>query len=199
MILYGDARSGNCYKCQLISALIGIEYQWQDIDIMMGDTQKPDFMSKNPLGKIPILELDDGKILSESNAIINYLAQGTSLYPADPWQQALIQQWQFFEQYSHEPYIAVARFIQLYQGMPDERLEEYQRIVPRGYQALDHLENALYNALFLCGDTITTADVSLFAYTHVAHEGGFDLSRYPNILQWIKRIKATPSFIPMHV
>lgn len=197
MKIYGDKRSGNCYKLQLVCALTNTPYQWQDIDILQGQTRTDEFLTKNPWGKIPLLELDDGRKLSESNAIVNFIAQGSELLPDDPWMLAQVQQWQFFEQYSHEPCIAVCRFIQLYLGMSAHRLQEYDEKFQAGLRALAYLEQQLQQHNFLVDNRLTTADISLFAYTHVAHEGGFDLQHYPAILAWIHRIQEQPGFVAM--
>lgn len=197
MKIYGDRQSGNCYKVQLTCALLNIDHIWVDVDILAGGTQTAAFLGMNPNGKIPLLEFEQGEQLAESNAIINYLAQGTELYPGDALQQARIQQWQFFEQYSHEPYIAVARFINKYLGLPDERREEYLAKQEGGHKALRVMENQLSNTLFLTDNQCTTADLSLYAYTQVAHEGGFDLNTYPSIQAWLCRITQLPGFIAM--
>lgn len=197
MKIYGDWQSGNCYKIALVCELLALPYQWVNVDILAGDTKSPSFLAMNPTGKIPLLALDDGRFLSESNAILNYLAAGSALYPSDVFSQAKIQQWQFFEQYSHEPYIAVARFIAKYLNMPDERREEFASKQLGGHQALAVMEQALADSPFLLGEQFTTADISLFAYTHVAEEGGFDLSLYPNIGAWLARIQAQPKFKSM--
>jgi glutathione S-transferase len=194
MKVYGDAQSGNCYKIQLVMALLDLPYEWIDVNILAGDTHTAAFLQKNPNGKIPTLELDDGRCLSESNDIINYLAKDSSLIPQDPFEAAKVQQWQFFEQYSHEPYIAVARFIEKYLGLPDERKAEYEAKKEGGYKALKVMEQQLESTDFLVGNSITTADIALFAYTHVAHEGGFDLSDYPAVTAWIDRIQSLPNF-----
>ncbi|MDN3640566.1 glutathione S-transferase family protein [Simiduia curdlanivorans] len=197
MKLYGDARSGNCYKIQLILALLDRPYTWVPVDIMKGETQTADFLAKNPTGKIPLLELDDGRYLSESNAIINYLAAGSAYLPSDTFALAKLQQWQFFEQYSHEPYIAVARFINKYLGLPEDRKADYVAKQAGGHKALAIMETQLQKTAFLAADHCTTADIALFGYTPVAHEGGFDLDKYPAIQQWIMRVQALPGFIPM--
>ncbi|WP_448212459.1 glutathione S-transferase family protein [Colwellia sp. MEBiC06753] len=195
--IYGDRLSGNCYKVQLVVELLTLPYQWMPVDILAGETQTPAFLAKSPNGKIPLLEIENGEILTESNAIINYLANGSSYYPSDVFVQAKIQQWQFFEQYSHEPYIAVARFINKYLGLPKERLAEYQAKQAGGHKALQVMEKQLGQTPFLTGEQPTTADISLFAYTQVADEGGFDLSQYPAINAWLDRIKSLPHFIAM--
>lgn len=196
MKIYGDSQSGNCYKVKLVCHLLGLEYDWVEVDILAGETRSAEFLARNPNGKIPLLDLDDG-FLSESNAIINYLAAGSELYPDDPLVQARIQQWQFFEQYSHEPYIAVARFINKYLGLPEERVEEYAAKQEGGHKALKVMELQLRESPFLVGEDISTADISLFAYTHVAHEGGFDLADYPAVKRWLGDVSAADGFVAM--
>jgi glutathione S-transferase len=154
-------------------------------------------LKKNPTGKIPLLELDDGRFLSESNAILNYLASGSSLLPKDRFENAKVQQWQFFEQYSHEPFIAVARFIAKYLGLPDNRKAEYQSKQEGGDKALRIMEKQLKITPYLVGSTLTTADISLYGYTHVAEEGGFNLLEYPAIQMWINRVQAHPNYTAM--
>ena len=141
--VYGDYNSGNCYKIKLMLHLLGLEYQWHAVDILKGETETPQFLAKNPNGKVPVLELEDGTCLWESNAILNYLADGSEFLPTEPRLRTQVLQWQFFEQYSHEPYIAVARFIQFYLGLPQARLEEYRALQKRGYKALDVMEQHL--------------------------------------------------------
>ena len=198
MILYGDSQSGNCYKIKLLFSLLNIEHKWVHIDILNNETHTKEFLQKNPNGKIPLLELSDGRYLSESNAILNYLAEGSELYPQDSYQQALIQQWQFFEQYSHEPYIAVARFINKYLGMPEERKAEFYDKQNDGHKALTIMEQQLLNTPFLAGEEMTTADVSLYGYTHVADEGGFDLKAYPAIRSWLQRMEEAPGYVSIN-
>lgn len=197
MNLYGDSRSGNCYKIKLLAALLDIRLVWIGIDILAGDTHNDDFLGRNPNGKIPLLELDDGQFLAESNAILNYLAEGTDWLPNDRLARAQVLQWQFFEQYSHEPYIAVARFISLYLGLPEDRRAEYESRKAGGYRALDVMERQLSQSHWLVGDSPTIADISLYAYTHVAHEGGFDLENYPTIRAWLARIASLPGYVPI--
>lgn len=197
MRIYGDLLSGNCYKIKLLTSLLSIEHEWIDVDIINGETKTQAFIDKNPNGKIPLLELDDGRVLSESNAILNYLAVGSELVSEDPFKQAKILQWQFFEQYSHEPYIAVARFINKYLGLPEDRLDEYNAKQQGGHKALKVMETQLGKTEFLTGAHLTIADISLYGYTHVADEGGFDLSGYPNIQAWLSRIKSQPNYIGM--
>jgi glutathione S-transferase len=195
--IYGDIQSGNCYKIKLLSSLLGIQYEWIEVDVLANETQSDSFLKKNPNGKIPLLELEDGRFISESNAILNYLASGTSLDGIDPYENAKIQQWQFFEQYSHEPYIAVARFIAKYLGLPDARKAEYEAKQEGGNKALTIMEQQLTNNSYLVGNRLTAADISLYGYTHVAHEGGFDLNHYPVIQQWIDRIQSLPNYVAM--
>lgn len=197
MIIYGDSRSGNCYKLQLLCALLGIDYQWQAVDIMAGETRTNSFLALNPNGKVPTLLLDDGRTLAESNAILLYLATGSALIPDDAYAQAKMLQWLFFEQYSHEPYIAVARFIKLYQGMPEARQAEYETRLPGGYRALTVMEQTLTATDYLVSNQLSLADIALYAYTHVAHEGGFLLDEFPAINAWIKRIAALEHYQPM--
>ncbi len=188
--LYGDALSGNCYKVQLLMALLDMEYHWVAVDILAGDTQTSTFKQLNVNQKIPVLALNDQQTLAESNAILNYLAEGSIYLPDNPLDRAKVLQWQFFEQYSHEPFIAVARYINKYLGLPDDKKEEYQSKQVGGYKALAVMDEALSHSPFLVGKTLTIADISLYAYTHVAHEGGFDLSAYSHINEWMQRIES---------
>ena len=197
MKVYGDKQSGNCYKVQLLCELLGLTYEWIDVDILAGDTKAVAFLAKNPNGKIPLLMLDDGRYVSESNAILNFLAHGTEWLPSDPYELAKVQQWQFFEQYSHEPYIAVARFINKYLGLPDDKKAEYEAKQEGGIKALKVMESQLSKTPFLAGEKPTTADIALFAYTHVANEGGFDLSPYVALNAWLERMRALPGFVAM--
>lgn len=197
MKIYGDRQSGNCYKIQLVCGLLNLDHEWVDIDILAGETQTEEFLSLNPNGKLPCLVLDDGRCLSESNAIVNFLAADSHLLPQQPYELGLVQQWQFFEQYSHEPYIAVARFINKYLGLPDNKKDEYYAKQLGGYKALDVMENQLAQTYFLTGDRVTVADICLFAYTHVAEEGGFELSKYIAINLWVKRMEALTGFSVM--
>ena len=195
--VYGDYRAGNGYKVKLMLHLLGREYQWLPIDILKGETQTAEFLAKNPNGKIPVMELEDGTFLWESNAILNFLADGSEFIPNEPRLRTQMLQWQFFEQYSHEPYVAVARFIQLYQGMPEARREEYEVCHVRGHKAFRVMEQQLQRTPYLVGEQYTLADIALYAYTHVAHEGGFDLSGYPAINAWLERIASHPRHVTM--
>lgn len=197
MKIYADIQSGNCYKVKLLTSLLDIEHDWINIDIIANETLSTSFLKKNPNGKTPLLELEDGRFISESNAILNYLASGSSLLPSDRFENAKIQQWQFFEQYSHEPFIAVARFIALYLGLPDNRKADYESKQEGGHKALNVMEKQLQLTPYLVGNKLTTADISLYGYTHVAHEGGFELIQYPAIQRWLKRIQANPKYVAM--
>lgn len=195
--VYGDYRSGNCYKVKLMLHLLGKEYQWIAIDILKGETQSEAFLAKNPNGKIPVLELEDGTCLWESNAILNFLADGSEFLPSEPRLRTQVLQWQFFEQYSHEPYVAVARFIQLYLGMPEERSEEHARCLKLGYKALKVMEKQLERTPYLVGEQYSIADIALYAYTHVANEGGFSLEAFPAVRAWLDRIASHPRHVTM--
>ncbi|PSV34632.1 glutathione S-transferase [Photobacterium sp. GB-27] len=188
MVVYGDLQSGNCLKVKLILSLLGIEHQWQHINILENETHTPEFLALNPNGKIPVVVLDDGRVLYESNAILSYFAEGSEYLPQDNFLKAKVYQWLFFEQYSHEPYIAVARYIQVYLGMPADRVEQYEALHAKGYKALDVMELQLSKSHCLVGDSVTIADLALYAYTHVATDGGYDLRDYPHIKRWLKAV-----------
>jgi glutathione S-transferase len=197
MRVYGDLASGNCYKIKLLASHLALPYEWVHVDILAGATHTREFLTRNANGKIPVVELDDGRTLAESNAILNYLAAGTPYLPDDRYQRAKVLEWQFFEQYSHEPYIATARFIAKYLGLPDDRRAEYEAKQTGGHRALAVMEHHLARHRYLVGETLTIADVSLYAYTHVAHEGGFDLGGYPAVRSWCARIAAHPRHVTM--
>jgi glutathione S-transferase len=197
MKIYADIQSGNCYKIKLLTSFLAIEHEWINIDILAKETLTESFLKKNPNGKIPLLELNDGRFISESNAILHYLASGSALLPKDKFENAKILQWQFFEQYSHEPFIAVARFIAKYLGLPEDRKADYKSKQEGGHKALKVMEKQLQLTPYFVGDKLTIADISLYGYTHVAHEGGFDLKEYPAIQQWLNKIEATPNYIAM--
>ena len=197
MKIYGDIISGNCYKIALLASILDIDHQWVHTDIMAGETRTREFLAMNPNGKIPLLALDDGEYLWESNAILNYLASDTNLLPDDRFLLAQVFQWQFFEQYSHEPCIAVARFIKKFLGLPEERKLEFERKQTEGMRALAIMEAHLDENSYFVGDGISVADISLYAYTHVAHEGGFDLSGFPAIRAWLQRIASEPKYVGM--
>jgi glutathione S-transferase len=187
MKLFGDSKSGNCLKVKWVCDRLGLAYAWIETDIMAGESRTPDFLALNPAGQVPLAILDDGRPLAQSNAIILHLAEGSDLIPADAYDRARMLEWLFWEQYSHEPYVAVARFQVKYLGKPAAELEE--RIVARGQAALQRLEDGLASGPFLVGQRPTLADVALVAYTRVAHEGGFDLAAYPRVQAWVGRVE----------
>ncbi|MDO6461593.1 glutathione S-transferase family protein [Granulosicoccaceae sp. 1_MG-2023] len=197
MRVYGDIASGNCYKIKLLLSLLGQDHEWQHVDILAGESETPEFLAMNPNGKIPVLVLDDGETLSESNAILHYLAEGTEFLPDGRLQRARVLQWQFFEQYSHEPYIAVARFIHKYLGLPDDKRADYEARQAGGYKALRVMENQLEITPYLAGRHYTIADISLYAYTHVAREGGFDLTPFPAVCSWLGKVRSHPAHVTM--
>jgi glutathione S-transferase len=195
--VFGDMLSGNCYKIKLLMQFLDIEHEWVHVDILIGATHTDEFKAMNPNARIPVIELGNGNYLWESNAILNYLAEGTNYLPSEKYERAKVLQWQFFEQYSHEPYIATARYINKYLGSPKEREAEYHSKQMGGHQALAIMDRHLSQNKFFLGTSPTIADISLYAYTHVAHEGGFDLSEYINIQRWFNDFESIPSYIKM--
>lgn len=185
MQIYGDLKSGNCLKVKWTADLLGLRYTWRSIDIMKGESRTADYLAKFPQGQVPAVEFDDGRTLAQSNAIIRNLARGSRLLPDDAFTQAKIDEWLFWEQYSHEPYVATCRFHMLYLGKPKETRDPAK--VERGEEALDHLERMLAGRSFLVGDALTIADIALYAYTNVAHEGGFDLAPRSQVRAWLAR------------
>ncbi|MFZ5732257.1 MAG: glutathione S-transferase family protein [Pseudomonadota bacterium] len=183
MRIYGDLNSGNCLKVKWTCDLLKRSYTWIDTDITKGQSRTPEFLKLNPAGQVPLVVLDDGRPLAQSNAIIRYLAKGTPLIPADGYAEAKMDEWLFWEQYSHEPYIAVCRFVMVYLKKPPEDRDPEK--VRRGYIALKQMEDQLARTPFLVGNELTLADISLLAYTRVAHEGGFVLSDHPSLRRWI--------------
>jgi glutathione S-transferase len=186
--IFGDPRSGNCLKVKWTAQALDIPYEWLDVDVMTGATRTPEFLAINPAGQVPTVVLEDGRPLAQSNAIILHLAEGSSLIPADPYDRARMYEWLFWEQYSHEPYVAVVRFQMAFLGKSRADIEP--RLVERGEAALQRIEDGLAASPFLVGDALTLADVALVAYTRVAHEGGFDLARYPAVQAWVARVEA---------
>ncbi|MGL5031161.1 MAG: glutathione S-transferase family protein [Aeromonas sp.] len=197
MRLYGDLQSGNCYKPWLLARWLDLPLEWVAVDIQKGDHPTPSFLALNPNGKIPLLEIGQGDLLAESNAILFYLAQGSDLWPRDPRQQADVLKWMFFEQYSHEPYIAQARFIVRYLGRPESQEARLDGLKAGGQHALAVMEQQLKQHLYLCGDAPTIADLALYAYTHVAEEGIISLQGWPAIRGWIARIEAHPRHLTL--
>lgn len=194
---YGDSISGNCYKLQLVCSELGADYVWHEMDILAGDTRTPRFLALNPNGKVPVLVLADGRVLPESNAILSYLADGSALAGADRYAKANILQWLFFEQYSHEPFIATSRFIVKYLKNPPDRQTDLAAKRPGGYGALTVMEQQLQTQDFIANNEYSIADIALYAYTHVAHEGGFELDDYPYIREWLQRVEDRPRYVPM--
>lgn len=195
--VYGMSDSGNCYKVRLALEQLALPYRWVEVDSTKGETRTARFLAKNPNGKVPTLELADGTCLPESNAILNYLAHGTPLLPEGRLERAQVLQWMFFEQYSHEPYVAVARSILRYLPPDSPRRAELPRLHERGSQALGVMEKQLAAGPFLATGRYTIADIALYAYTHCAGDGGFDLGRYPALRAWLSRVAALPRFVPM--
>ena len=194
VVLYDSAVSGNCYKVRLLFALLGVEYERRELSVVDKSNREEELGALNPGLRVPTVVLDDGRPLGESGAILWFLADGTQYLPSDDYERAKALQWMFFEQYSHEPYIAVARHWVLHDMAPsDEALAERRR---GGYVALDALERGLSGGDFLA-DGFSIADIALYAYTHVAHEAGFDLSGYANIPAWIERVAAQPGYVPI--
>lgn len=196
--VYGDIQSGNCYKIKLLLQFLGIEHEWAHVSVLAQETHTSEFKRMNPNARIPVMDLGGGEYLWESNAILNFLADGTEWLPEEPLQRSRVLQWQFFEQYSHEPYIATARYINKYLGLPKEREAEYHGKQAGGHKALAVMEQQLQRSKFLVGDLPTIADISLFAYTQVAHEGGFDLAKYTAVLAWLDRIRTLPRYLDMN-
>ncbi len=187
MKIYGDSISGNCLKVKWVADLMGVSYDWIETDIMQGESRTAAYLAMNPAGQVPACVLDDGRALAQSNAIILHLAEGSALIPADTYDRAKMFEWMFWEQYSHEPYVAVARFQVKYQGKPVADLEP--RLVERGKGALQRLEDGLADGPFLVGGSVTLADVALVAYTRMAEDGGFRLADYPRVQAWIGRVE----------
>jgi glutathione S-transferase len=195
--VYGMSDSGNCYKVRLALEQLGLPYRWVEVDSSKGETRTPAFLAMNPNGKVPTLGLEGGGYLPESNAILHYLAEGTPLLPDDRLGRARALQWMFFEQYSHEPYIAVARFILRYLPPDTPRRAELPRLQERGRQALAVMEQHLGTQPFFAGPAYSVADIALFAYTHCAADGGFDLAAYPAVHAWIDRVRGQPRFVAL--
>ncbi len=197
MLLYNSAVSGNCYKVRLVCAQLGIPYERVEVDVVDRSNRQELLGDLNPALRVPTAVLDDGRPLAESSAIIWYLADGTRLVPDDPYERAQVLQWMFYEQYLLEPTIAVVRFWVAFSGRADEFADQIPAKMQGGYGALDGLERGLAGRDFLVGGRYTLADVALYAYTHVAHEGGFDVSGYPAINGWMERVASQPGYVPI--
>jgi glutathione S-transferase len=197
MLLYDSPMSGNCFKVRLLLAHLGIPFERRTVDVT-DRSNRPELLSGlNPALRVPTLVLDDGRALAESGAILWYFGEGTRFVPADRYERAQVLQWMFFEQYDHEPAIAVVRFWLAYSGRPDDFCERVPERTAAGYCALDALEEGLAGRDWLVGDSMSVADIALYAYTHVAGEGGFDLLRYPGIRAWLDRVAAVPGHVPI--
>jgi glutathione S-transferase len=188
MKIYGDSNSGNCMKVKWVCDRLALPYSWIEIDTLKQETRTAEFLRLNSAGQVPTVQFDDGRTLAQSNAIIRYLARGSDLIPKDEFASAKMDEWLFWEQYSHEPYVAVCRFQMLYLGKPASELDPDK--VKRGYAALARMEDRLATTRFLVGDSLSLADVSLLAYTRLAREGGFDLDNYPAVRRWIAACEA---------
>jgi glutathione S-transferase len=188
----GMAESGNCHKVRVTLDVLGLPYQWTEVDIMRGASRTPEFLAKNPNGKVPVLEVEPGTYIPESNAIICYLADGTHLLPSERLAKARVMQWLFFEQYSHEPYIAVARFLRKLHPDPESQRAVADSKMDGGYRALAVMEEHLSRAPFFVGERFTIADIALYAYTHAAGDGGFNLTRFPAVGAWLDRVASQP-------
>ena len=195
MKVYGDSNSGNCLKVKFVCDRLALPYEWIEVDTRSGGSRTAEFLKLNPWGQVPVVELDDGRTLAQSNAIIRWLARGSDLIPQDAYLAAKMDEWLFWEQYSHEPYVAVCRFHMVYLGKPAGALDE--NLVRRGTAALDHLERHLAQSRFMVGDAFTLADVALVAYTRLAHEGGFDMARYGAIRRWIGETETNLGLAPI--
>jgi glutathione S-transferase len=193
MRIYGDSISGNCLKVKWTAERLHLPFDWIEVDILKGESRTPEFLAQNPAGQVPMVILSDGRALSQSNAILLHLAEGSPLIPADPFERAKMWEWMFWEQYSHEPYVAVVRFQMAYLGKSREEVEA--RLVERAEQALARLETQLQQTPYLVGERLTLADIALVAYTRVAHEGGFDLSQYPAVKGWVGRMETALGII----
>jgi len=197
MILYNSPVSGNCYKVRLLLAHLGLEVELRDVSVVDRSNRKEVLGDLNPARRVPTLTLDDGRPLAESNAILWYFGEGTRFVPADRYDRARVLQWMFFEQYEHEPAIAVARFLKTYSGRPDLYEAQRESLTKRGERALEALDQGLAGREWLASDGMTTADIALYAYTHAAGEGGFSLEAYPSIRDWLGRVAAQPRHVPI--
>ena len=195
--LYDYLDSGNGYKIRLLCALLNEPYRWVEVDILAGATRRAEFLAKNPNGRIPTLEIDDGTFIAESNAILWYLAEGSAFVPAERLQRAQVLQWMFFEQYSHEPYVATPRFIMRHFPADSPRRAELPKRLEQGRAALAVMDAHLKDAHFFVGGRYTIADIALYAYTHVAPEGGLDLAPYKHVRAWIERVAAQTRHVPL--
>lgn len=195
--LYGTAISGNCWKPAFMLRQRGLPFRLEEVDILAGASRTPRFLELNPNGRVPLLRLPDGRLLAESNAMLLHLGEGSRWLPGDAYARAKVYEWLFFEQYTHEPSIATVRFWVAYLGKGEEWRQKIAETMSRGYAALGVMERQLARTPFLAGAGPTLADIALFAYTHVAHEGGYRLDGYPAVRAWLERFAAQPEFVPM--
>ena len=195
--LYDYLASGNGYKVRLLLRLLDLPFERVEVDILRGESRTPEFLAKNPEGRIPVLRLDDGTYLIESNAIVSYLAEGTPYLPTERLARAQVLQWMFWEQYSHEPNIATVRHWVQHLGVPEEKRALFEQKRTLGVRALNVMEGHLEGRAFFVGDRFSVADIALYAYTHVAPEGGFDLGPYPRVRAWLDRVRDRPRFTPI--
>jgi glutathione S-transferase len=195
LTLYDYLDSGNGYKIRLLCALLNEPYRWVEVDIMAGATRRPEFLAKNPNGRIPTLQLEDGTCIAESNAILWYLGEGSSFIPAGRVQRAQVLQWMFFEQYSHEPYVATPRYIVKHLPADSPRRAEVPMRLALGRAALAVMDAHLQKNRYFVGERCSIADIALYAYTHVADEGGLDLAPYPHLRDWLGRVAQTPGYV----
>ncbi|MGO1161765.1 glutathione S-transferase family protein [Brucella sp. C7-11G] len=198
LTIYSQPDSGNCYKPRLLLAKLGKPFKHIAVSALDGSTRTPEYLAKNPNGKVPLLELEDGRFIAESNALLLHLAEGTAYLPKDAYERALVYQWLFFEQYSHEPYIAVRRALMIYPARAcDATPERLASTFVGGEKALSVMETQLKKTSFLAGDTISIADIALYAYTHEAHRGGFIMDQYPAVQTWLARVATDKGHVPM--
>ena len=197
LTVYGMSVSGNCHKVRMLLEQLGTRYHWVEVDSAHDQTHTPDFLAMNPNAKVPLVQRDDGRLLPESNAILFWLAEGTPYLPTDGWERAQTLRWMFFKQYSHEPYVAVARFIRGWVAADSPRHAELPQLRERAAQALAVMEQHLAGASWFSGRQYGIADIALFAYTHVAGDGGISLQAFPLISAWLHRVRAQPGFVPM--
>jgi glutathione S-transferase len=194
--LYDYFESGNAYKVRLLLSQLGVPFERVHLDILRGETRSPEFRARNPNHRVPLVEWPDGRTLAESNAILFHLAEGTRYLPRDPFERAQVLQWMFFEQYSHEPYIAVVRFWH-FSGELEAHRAELPARMERGHHALAVMQSHLATRAYFVGERYSIADIALYAYTHVADEGGFELAAYPAIRAWIARVRREPGHVPI--
>ncbi len=194
---YGMSSSGNCYKVKLTLEQLALPYRWAEVDTTRGETRTAEYLARNANGQVPVLQMEDGSFLPESNAILWYLAEDTPLAPADRIGRARALQWMFFEQYSHEPCIAVARFILYYLPADTPRRAELPKLQERGRKALGVMEQHLAREPFFAGGRYSVADIALYAYTHCAGDGGFDLGAYPSVRAWLERVRGQPRHVKL--